>query len=748
MSKWLKRVYAGGLLVGGLASLAMGARSLNHFEWNPDTGQSLVLWMAMATIAALAPIPLPWVNARIRWTAAIDLASILVFGPAVAAWIGLVSRVGAGSIQRKPPPHILRGTGRAIVAIGIAGAVYTGMHGPAGSHLFIDAARLLPIAACAVTYILATAVLTALGTALRTLEPASRALFLHLREKGALDLLILPFGALLAETQVRAGSVAVALFLIALLSARYVFILWFKAERDHLAIVRTLMSAVDAVDPFSRGHSLRVSKMCVAVAKRMGLSEREIAPIEYAALLHDVGRTAIRREILQKPGKLSENEYASVRAHPKFGHDILKNQLFFKNAAEIVYCHHEQPDGKGYPRELTAGQIPVGSRIIMVVAAFDAMTSDRPYRRGLSPETAFEELLRHTGTQFFSEIVEHLVELHSAGRLFDELDDRELEEIGTAEWNISNALADYLRRKGRRLELPQQPGDGAAAGTETFDEALDSQGMPTIAMPAAPFTTSFPLTPDGRWKLVVAARTDLGCVRKNNEDSFGAFPMEGTAAGGLLVLADGMGGAAAGEIASRMAVDLVSKTFQGSVGRGIHEALMAALRSANEAIFFRARGDQRLRGMGTTCTAAVAAEGKLYYAHAGDSRAYLINGTNIMQLTLDHTVIAALEATGGRKSVASAMKNVLTRCLGSQAELEVDMNEEPIELEIGDTLVLCSDGLSSVVETEEIFSLTAAESPDVACDRLVELARERGGPDNITVQVARVEGSGSATEPR
>jgi HD-GYP domain-containing protein (c-di-GMP phosphodiesterase class II)/serine/threonine protein phosphatase PrpC len=692
--------------------------------------------MAMATIAALAPIPLPWANARIRWTAAIDVGAILAFGPAIAAWFGVVSRLGAGFAHRKPLTDSLIKTGRAIAAIGLAGVVYTGMHGPVADGLYIDSARLLPIVACGLTYVLATAVLSALGTALRTQQSAGRILLLALRAKGPLDLIMLPFGALLAVTQVRAGSVAVALFLIALLLARYVFILWVKAQRDHLSIVRTLMSALDASDPFSRGHSLRVSKMCVAITRRLGLSEREIVTIEYAALLHDVGRTAIRREVLHKLGKLSENEYTSVRAHPKFGNDLLRNQVFFKAAAEIVYCHHEQPDGKGYPRGLTGAQIPLGSRIIMVVAAFDAMTSDRPYRRGLTSEAAFEELLRHTGTQFFPEIVELLIELHADGKLFDELTDRELREIGSSEWNTSKALADHLRRKGKRL-----PPD--KSGTQALP-APDVDAMPTIEMPAAPLLTSFPLTQDGRWQLVAAGQTDLGRVRKNNEDSLGIFPLPGATPGGLLVVADGMGGAAAGEVASRMAVDLVAKTFLGSLSSGVQQALITAVRSANEAIFFRARGDQRLGGMGTTCTAAAVVEGKLYYAHVGDSRAYLISGDNIIQLTLDHTVIAALEATaaGGRRPLAPGMKNVLTRCLGNHAELDMDVNEEPIELEMGDTLVLCSDGLSSLVETEEIFSLATADTPALACRRLVELARERGGPDNITVQVARVGNAG------
>ena len=235
---------------------------------------------------------------------------------------------------------------------------------------------------------------------------------------AASDLPLLPFGALLAAAQIQIGSVAVALFLIPLLLTRYAFILWTRAQDDHLAMVRALMSAVDAATPFTRGHSLRISKMSGQIARKMGLSERELMTIEYAALLHDVGRTAIRGDILLRPGKLSEHEYKSIRSHPRFGYEFLRRQALFKEAAEIVYSHHEQPDGKGYPRGLAGTQVPIGGRIIMVVAAFDAMTTDRPYRPGLTPEAAFKELLDKAGTQFYSDVVELLIRLYSTGELF------------------------------------------------------------------------------------------------------------------------------------------------------------------------------------------------------------------------------------------------------------------------------------------------------------------------------------------
>src|SRR5262249_29601147 len=158
-----------------------------------------------------------------------------------------------------------------------------------------------------------------------------------------------------------------------------------------------LMAAVDAADPFTRDHSYRVSRMSLCVGRHLGLRDGALEELEFAALLHDIGRTAIQRDVLVKRGKLTEQEMMLLRAHPRIGSDLLGGLRFFPGASDIVHAHHEQPDGKGYPRGLAGDAVPLGSRIIMAVAAFDAMTSDRPYRRGLSPDEALEELLSHSG---------------------------------------------------------------------------------------------------------------------------------------------------------------------------------------------------------------------------------------------------------------------------------------------------------------------------------------------------------------
>jgi putative nucleotidyltransferase with HDIG domain len=198
-------------------------------------------------------------------------------------------------------------------------------------------------------------------------------------------------------------------------------------RHPQLLTVRALMSIVDASDTFSRGRSLRVSRYSSRIARDLGLSETALTSLELGALLHDIGRTALLHDVTVQPRPLDVGERAIVQTHPTIGWEMIKDIPGLEEAAEIVWAHHERPDGKGYPRGLSGDQVPVGARIVMVCSAYDAMTEDRPYRRGLTPRAACEELHRHSGTQFYPEVVDAFVRLHEAGRLWDEFTREELD---------------------------------------------------------------------------------------------------------------------------------------------------------------------------------------------------------------------------------------------------------------------------------------------------------------------------------
>lgn len=194
-----------------------------------------------------------------------------------------------------------------------------------------------------------------------------------------------------------------------------------------LLTVRALTSVVDAGEPFARGRSLRISRYVVRTAREMGVSEAALADIEMGALLHDLGRVAVLNDVSLAPRPLERGERTLMQAHPTIGREMIAHIPGLEAAAEIVWSHHEQPDGKGYPRALSAEQIPLGARLVMVAAAYDAMTEDRPYRRGLSERAACAELRRHSGTQFFPEIVDAFVHLHDDGRLWEDFSREEMD---------------------------------------------------------------------------------------------------------------------------------------------------------------------------------------------------------------------------------------------------------------------------------------------------------------------------------
>ncbi len=248
------------------------------------------------------------------------------------------------------------------------------------------------------------------------------------------------------------------------------------------------------------------------------------------------------------------------------------------------------------------------------------------------------------------------------------------------------------------------------------------------------------MNPEGTAVLMVFALSDVGCVRKNNEDSYGLFPAEDSTGSNLFVIADGMGGAAAGEVASRLAVETVRDSFFGTGGdEAVPAALERAIQDANQMIFRRSAEETELAGMGTTCTATAFRGRSLWVAHVGDSRAYLVTAGDVKQLTRDHSLAAELERRGDSRGGASGgAKHVLTRCLGVGEQVAVDVSAQAVEMPDGASLVLCSDGLSNLVDPGEILHLVSMHLPEKACRRLVDLARERGAPDNVTVLVARM----------
>jgi serine/threonine protein phosphatase PrpC len=243
--------------------------------------------------------------------------------------------------------------------------------------------------------------------------------------------------------------------------------------------------------------------------------------------------------------------------------------------------------------------------------------------------------------------------------------------------------------------------------------------------------------------LTVAQRTDVGRKRQHNEDSVAyIIPKDQellTHKGALFIVADGMGGHAAGEVASEIAVDTVCTLYYQDPDTDVPTSLTRAIHYANAAIYQRATENEEHCGMGTTCVVAVLRGSTAFIANVGDSRGYLVRKGQVRQITQDHSWVAEQVRLGQmseEEAHCHSMRNIITRSLGPFPEVEVDIFVEPVEE--GDALVLCSDGLCGMVSDKEITSIVENFGPQESVYRLIECANEQGGVDNITAIVARV----------
>ena len=244
--------------------------------------------------------------------------------------------------------------------------------------------------------------------------------------------------------------------------------------------------------------------------------------------------------------------------------------------------------------------------------------------------------------------------------------------------------------------------------------------------------------------LHVTVLSDLGNIRTNNEDTGMFYKVADEqvirAKGYLLLVADGMGGHNAGEVASRMAGEIISREyFKHANNAGVERNLANAFTLANKTIFEKARADKSLSGMGTTCTALVVIGETVYYAHVGDSRAYIQKGDTITQITEDHTYVQELVNKGDISAAEAAThpkRNILTNAMGTKPDLRIDTGKCSLSFEANDRLLLCSDGLYDYFTDAEMGALLKQGALKNVAATLIGQAKARGGHDNITVVLA------------
>jgi len=250
-------------------------------------------------------------------------------------------------------------------------------------------------------------------------------------------------------------------------------------------------------------------------------------------------------------------------------------------------------------------------------------------------------------------------------------------------------------------------------------------------------------------------RTDEGMVRKNNEDSLCFIKpnevVELKNKGILAIVADGMGGHAGGEVASRIAVDTISNNFYKSTSKSVVDSLANSVLEANSKILKAAQKDNMLKGMGTTVTSLVIRQELAYFAHVGDSRLYHWRNGTLNQISTDHTLVQEMVEKGDISQFEAAnhnQKNVLLRALGTKPKVDVQKGQIPLTLKIGDRFLLCSDGLTDLVKDIEIKQILEMSSIYMVASCLIALAKDKGGHDNVSVVILQVVAATSRDDQR
>ena len=396
---WL---YIGAVVAAAAIVVARGP--LAGISWSRLGVLAILFLVCESTPTAISPRRLAWSPGY-----AATLASVVLVGPAGAAIVGFTSAL---SLRRGPTAtqRIFNGANYALSAYA-AGQVYLALGGSVGipaGHSF--PAIIGPFAAAAAVHVLANYGLLA-GVLWLTRDPDRSQ-----NGQSVVDLrLPLPdlgyavFGLLIAAIWSVVGPFAAILVLIPLFVARWAIAQFADQQRAYEATLRVLCQAVETKDYYTRGHSERVSKGSVMIARAIGMRPERVEAIRYAGMLHDVGKLGVPTKVLQKTGKLTEEEYAAIQLHPMRGLEIIREIGFLDEALAGIMHHHERIDGRGYPMGLAGDEIPEFARVLAVADAFDCMTSTRSYRGARTVSEAVAELRRCSGTQFDPAFVDALV---------------------------------------------------------------------------------------------------------------------------------------------------------------------------------------------------------------------------------------------------------------------------------------------------------------------------------------------------
>ena len=344
------------------------------------------------------------------------LASVQLFGPAAGVVLMVPSMALAEAvIRRKGPLRSTFNVAQAILATTVAGGAWTLANGEPLHGVYDPgfAGQLLPFMVFGLTFLVVNHAAVSLAITLNQGLPFRRVLEQAANNSGARlnDILISPIALAVAFLYVSFGIAGILVVLLPMLFIRYSYLTTNKLRESNSDLLTALVKAIEIRDPYTSGHSLRVSLLARQIAEELGLNQLTVERVKDAALLHDIGKIeAVYTEILRKPDSLTPEERAIIESHVTRGEQLLRDLSSVPDEVILaVRHHHEREDGKGYPDGLLGDEIPIAAKIIVVCDSVDAMLSDRPYRKALPLTMVLEELQLHSGQQFDYRVVRSLL---------------------------------------------------------------------------------------------------------------------------------------------------------------------------------------------------------------------------------------------------------------------------------------------------------------------------------------------------
>lgn len=395
-----------------ILTFVLAALSAYLFFQTPLSGFSwyVVLFMLLIAVAESTPVTLPHDEQGVSVGFALVYASIVLFDP---WWAGIAAGGGMvlAHIAQKRLFNIWLFNGAQIyLASFCASYAYHRLIGADVPGVLYTAFPSLVVAA--VIYFSLNITFSTLSVSLAFGLPLRKLLVQNVKWAIPNVAVLWTIGVLMVYLfRSDAGIIGILFLWLPLLVVRYSFRQYVELKKTHIETIQSLAAALDAKDAYTRGHSQRVAEMARQVASALKLPEKEIDAVHYAGLLHDIGKIGVQDDVLNKVGALTDQDWEKIRSHATIGAEIVQHVRFLQGVSEMIRHHHESYDGSGYPAGLKGEEIPLGARILAVCDAYDAMTTERPYRKAMTVEDAVTELKSKAGVQFDPQVVEAFLEI-------------------------------------------------------------------------------------------------------------------------------------------------------------------------------------------------------------------------------------------------------------------------------------------------------------------------------------------------